>query len=156
MGREWEGEEEGQSFTERGGVLEDREWEIFLKYILLKYLFIWLCQVIVAACGVFSCHTWNLVPSSGTKPGPSAFGAWNPSHRTARQTQGVGNFKEKVVPPESQWIVFFFFFFEHLLCAGHWAKQFMIIISFCHLNSQRVQQCKSPQIPQCKKSPFLR
>ena len=29
MGREWEGEEEGQSFTERGGVLEDKEWEIF-------------------------------------------------------------------------------------------------------------------------------
>ena len=30
MGREREGEEEGQSLTERGGVLEDKEWAIFL------------------------------------------------------------------------------------------------------------------------------
>ena len=30
MGREREVEEEGQSLTERGGVLEDKEWAIFL------------------------------------------------------------------------------------------------------------------------------
>ena len=45
MGREWEGEEEGQSLTERGGVLEDKEWAIFFKSFFNICFFIWLCQV---------------------------------------------------------------------------------------------------------------
>ena len=62
MGREGEGEEEGQSLTERAGVLEDKEWAIFFQSFFNICLFIWLCQVTVAACRIFSCHTWDLGP----------------------------------------------------------------------------------------------
>ena len=38
------------------------------------YLFIWLCQVLVVACGTFSCSTWDLVPWLGVKRRPPALG----------------------------------------------------------------------------------
>ena len=41
------------------------------KHILFKkyYLFIWLCWVLVAACRIFSCSIWDLVPWPGTELG---------------------------------------------------------------------------------------
>ena len=56
------------------------------------YLFIWLCQVLVAAFGIFSCSIqtlscsmWDLVPWPGIEPGPRALGVWNLSHWTTRE-----------------------------------------------------------------------
>ena len=44
--------------------------------ISFLFLFIWLCQVLVAACGNdFSCGKWDLAPSPGIKPGPPVLGA---------------------------------------------------------------------------------
>ena len=31
-------------------------------YQIFIYLFIWLCQVLVVARGIFSCSMWDLVP----------------------------------------------------------------------------------------------
>ena len=36
------------------------------------YLFTWLHRVLVAACGIFSCGMWDLVPRPGIKPGSPA------------------------------------------------------------------------------------
>ena len=53
---------------------------VFLIYVyqvsftFKKYLFIWLCQVLVVACGIFSCSTWDLVPWLGIKRRPPALG----------------------------------------------------------------------------------
>ena len=33
----------------------------FFSFSFFEYLFIWLCLVLVAACGIFSCIMWNLV-----------------------------------------------------------------------------------------------
>ena len=33
------------------------------------------CRVLVAACEVFSCSMWDLVPGPGIEPGPPALGA---------------------------------------------------------------------------------
>ena len=59
---------------------------------LKRYLFIWLCQVLVRACRIFSfgmqtlsCITWDLVPWSGIKPGPTALGVRSLSHWTTRE-----------------------------------------------------------------------
>ena len=45
-----------------------------LRFSPLLLLFIWLCCVLVAACGVFSCGMWDLIPWSGVELGPSAMG----------------------------------------------------------------------------------
>ena len=44
------------------------------------YLFIWLCWVLVVACGIFSWGMWNLIPWPGIKSGPPALGEPNLSH----------------------------------------------------------------------------
>ena len=60
-------------------------------------LFIWLCQVLVAVCGIFnwdiqtvSCGMWNLVPWLGIKPWPSALGERSLNHRTTREVPAPG------------------------------------------------------------------
>ena len=42
-------------------------WECFFKNI---HSFIWLHQVLVLGCGIFSCDMWHLVPSQGSNLGP--------------------------------------------------------------------------------------
>ena len=42
------------------------------------YLYISLCQILVAACEIFS--MWDLVPWPGIEPGASALGVWSLSH----------------------------------------------------------------------------
>ena len=49
------------------------------------YIFIWLLKVLVAACRIFGCSTWDLVPWPGMEPGPPALGAQTVSHWTARE-----------------------------------------------------------------------
>ena len=58
------------------------------------YLFIWLHQVLVAACRVFDlrcglqtlrCGTWDLVPLSGIEPRPPALGSRSLSHWATRE-----------------------------------------------------------------------
>ena len=56
------------------------------KYI---YLFIWLHQVLVAACGIISCSMWDLVPWPGIEPRPPALGTWSLSHWTTREVPVV-------------------------------------------------------------------
>ena len=41
----------------------------------LKYLFMWLCQLLVAALGIFSCSLWDLVPWPGIELALRALGA---------------------------------------------------------------------------------
>ena len=68
-------------------------------FFFFKYLFIWLCWVLVETCGIFvvacgilswgmwalSCGVWDIVPWPGIKPGPPALGAWSLSHWTTRE-----------------------------------------------------------------------
>ena len=51
----------------------------FLFFFFFKYLFIWLCQVLIAAHGIFdlcckvwslNCSMWDLIPWPGMEPGP--------------------------------------------------------------------------------------
>ena len=58
---------------------------------ILMYLLIWLCQVLGAACQLFSCSTWDLVPWLGIKPRPPALGAWSLSHWTTREVHTMLN-----------------------------------------------------------------
>ena len=60
--------------------------------IILNYLCIWLCLILVVACGtfirgmrIFSCGIWDLVPWSGIKPRAPALRAWSLSHWTTRE-----------------------------------------------------------------------
>ena len=55
-----------------------------LLIFILKYLFVWLLWVF-AACELFSCGVWDLVPQPGMKPGPPALGARSLSHWTLRE-----------------------------------------------------------------------
>ena len=73
---------------------ESTVW-VILKLFLKKYLFIWLCWVSVAACGIFhlsyamqtlSCGKWDLGPWSGIKPRPPALGGRSLSHWTTRKS----------------------------------------------------------------------
>ena len=55
----------------------------FFLISFLKYLFIWLCQVLASAFRLFHCvmwilsfGMWDLVPLPGTEPRPLALGAW--------------------------------------------------------------------------------
>ena len=57
----------------------------FLKKI---NLFIWLCQILVAACRVFSCRMWAVVPRPGIEPRPPALGAQNLSHWITKEVPG--------------------------------------------------------------------
>ena len=63
-------------------------WNVTFHKLLcfFKYLFIWLCQVLVEACKVFGCGMWDLfiVPWSGIKSRHPALGAWSLSHWTPR------------------------------------------------------------------------
>ena len=47
---------------ERPGAARSREGLAFFFFLIFIYLFIWLCRVFVAACGIFSCSMWDLVP----------------------------------------------------------------------------------------------
>ena len=55
----------------------------FFRYFF--YLFIWLCWVLVAACRLFSCNIWDLVPWPRIEPGPPALGAQSLSHWTTTE-----------------------------------------------------------------------
>ena len=63
-----------------------------ISFFLFKYLFIWLCQVLVTACGVFSCGMrtlnccmWDLAPWPGIEPRTLALGAQSFSQWTTRE-----------------------------------------------------------------------
>ena len=65
---------------------------ILFYFILIFYLFIWLCQVLVAAFWIFncviqtfSCGMWDLVLQLGIEPGPPALGVQSFSHRTTTE-----------------------------------------------------------------------
>ena len=47
-------------------------------YSVILNLFLWLCWVLVAACGIY-------FPDQGSNPGPPALGAWSLSHWTTRE-----------------------------------------------------------------------
>ena len=67
------------------------------------YLFIWLCQVLVEAFGIFSCVLWDPIPRPGTESRPPALGAQSLSHWTTRQVPPLSvsyilNIIDKTVP----------------------------------------------------------
>ena len=66
--------------------------KLFFKNI---YLCIWLCRVLVAACRIFSCSLWDLVPWPGIKPRAPAVGARSLSHWTTREAPRSFVFKEE-------------------------------------------------------------
>ena len=49
------------------------------------YLFIWLHWALVAACRIFGCGMWDLIPWPGVEPGPPALGMQSLSHWTTRE-----------------------------------------------------------------------
>lgn len=49
------------------------------------YVCVWLLQVLVAACGIFSCSMRDLAPQTGIEPGAPALGAWSLSLWTPRE-----------------------------------------------------------------------
>ena len=49
------------------------------------FLFIWLPQVLVATCGIFSFSLWKTVPRQGIKLGPSTLGAQSLSYWTTTE-----------------------------------------------------------------------
>ena len=61
------------------------------KWIFKKYLAAWGC--LLAACRIFSCGTWDLVPWPGIKPGPPALGTQNlkPLHHKRSPIKGIIN-----------------------------------------------------------------
>ena len=54
-------------------------------WFLKSYLFTCLHQVSVAACRIFTCGVWGLVPWPRNEPGPSALAAWSLSHWTTTE-----------------------------------------------------------------------
>ena len=67
---------------------------LFLMFLFI-YLFIWLHEVLVAACrifccgmGILSCRMWGLIPWLGIKPGPPALGVWGLGHGSTREVTG--------------------------------------------------------------------
>ena len=66
-------------------VTKERAPGFSTKYFFIIYLFIWLCQVLLAACGIFSCGTQDLVLWPGIKPLPPALGVWSLSHGTTKE-----------------------------------------------------------------------
>ena len=68
------------SYTQRCPCLDP--WSLQIRYVFLKYFFLYLATpVIVAACKL-SCSMWDLVPWPGIEPGPPALGGQNLSHWT--------------------------------------------------------------------------
>ena len=96
-------------------------------FLIFIYLFIWLFWVLVAAsevfaaargicscgigmwdllvaaCGIFSCGMqtlncgmWDLVPRPGIEPRSPALGAWSLGHWTTREVPLVSNFLKKI------------------------------------------------------------
>ena len=70
-----------------------------ISFFLFKYLFIWLCQVLVTACGIFrcgmrtlNCCMWDLVPWPGIKPRTLALGAQSFSQWTTREVPQLSTF----------------------------------------------------------------
>ena len=67
-------------------------------------MFIWLGQVLAAACGIFdlsllwyvnsSCGIWDIVPWPGIKPRPPTLEAWSLSHWTTREVLRINNFDD--------------------------------------------------------------
>ena len=55
----------------------------FFKKIFI--FIIGLHKVLVAACRIFSCSMWDLLPCLGIKPRPPALGVWSLSHWTTRE-----------------------------------------------------------------------
>ena len=49
---------------------------LILYFLIFVIYLIWLCQVLVMACGIFSCGMWDLVPWPGSNLGPSLH--WEP------------------------------------------------------------------------------
>ena len=60
-----------------------KEWEGF--FFLIFYLCIWLCWVLIATCGIFSCGMQDLVPQPGIEPGSPTLGAQSLSHWATRE-----------------------------------------------------------------------
>ena len=46
---------------------------------------IWFCWVLVVACGIFSCHMWDLVPWPGMELRPPALNTQSLSHWTTSE-----------------------------------------------------------------------
>ena len=65
---------------------------------ILMYLFIWLHWVLAAACRIFSCSMWDLVPQPGIKSRPPALGACILSHQTLREVLQTFLVVQKTIP----------------------------------------------------------
>ena len=61
-------------------------------------LFIWLHQVLVAACGIFSYGMWDIVPWPGIEPRPLALGTWSLSHWTTKEVLFVSEYIIIIAP----------------------------------------------------------
>ena len=74
------------------------KWHLVFLMIQGNYLFIWLLQVLVEECRIFSCSMWtlscsmwDLVPWAEIEPRPLALVEWNLSHWTTRDDSEVAH-----------------------------------------------------------------
>ena len=80
------------------------------------YLFIWLCQVLVAACGIFHCSIWDLVSWPGIEARLPTLGAQSLSRWTTREIPGSAFIDKKNV----LWTHFFLNFLRATINKGPW------------------------------------
>ena len=105
----------GWPLSEQQGALE---W-------FFKHVFIWLSLVSVAACrifslwaacGIFSCSMWDLVPWPGIEPGPLALGAQSLSDWTIRKSPLEGSWAELTWPENRREANYWAFVLWQLSC----------------------------------------
>ena len=101
----------------------------FYFLIFIFVLFIWLLQVLVAAHGIFSCSTWNLVSWPGIEPGPPALGAWSLNHWTTREAPWKSFNMYMLFSNSLSSRVFFIIFSSTFGCAGS-SLQHMVFSSW--------------------------
>ena len=112
-------------------------WEVpFRPFFLFKYLFVWLYQVLLAACRIFSgnmqtlnCGIWDLlvVPWPGIKPGPLALTAWSLSHWDHQGSPSIHFYSKSLLQAKLKHQVsrllggfFFFFCWNNFVSVWNW------------------------------------
>ena len=109
----------------------------FHPFSFFKYLFIWLYQVLFAACRIFSCNMqtlscgmWDLlvVPWPGIKPGLLALTAWSLSHQDHQGSPSIHFYSKSLLQAKLKHqvsrllgvLVFFFSCWNNFISVWNW------------------------------------
>ena len=123
----------------------------FHPFSFFKYLFIWLYQVLFAACRIFSCNMqtlscgmWDLlvVPWPGIKPGLLALTAWSLSHQDHQGSPSIHFYSKSLLQAKLKHqvsrllgvLVFFFFPVEIILSLFGTDFLFQVLCAIVYLS----------------------